>query len=991
MGNKDTTQTSSQTYGPPDWVKQGYQQLFGQAQNTAQTPYNKKTNQNVANLDPGQTNAINAIQGSTGVAQPYLDQASQYAQQGAAPITGADIQSYQNPWTDQVVNATQADFAHQNAQQAEATNSNAAKIGALTGDRSQVAQQIQQESQNRTQNPVIANLRSQGFNTAAGLAETDKGRQGQAAYTMGNLGNEAQQTALTGQQAALGASGLNQQQQQTQLNASSGNAKQQSAYPFQTQQWLAGLESGIGSLSGGQSSGTQTTPGPNIGSQIVGAGLTLASFSDERLKSDIEEIGQTHDGQPIYRYRMGDSPRTEIGLLAQNVEQTHPDAVGQSQGFKTVNYKTATDGAVHRAEGGGVMPYGDSYVPNVQISHGSGPQPAQMSGGQGGGGQSHSGGIGDMMKDFAHAHDGMSKLGEKMRTTNSDGGWSTTVNPSGPEGWGNYLGNTLGGWGDKISSGIGAMGNSGMPTGGFAGMMPEGASGGFASMLPDMGGGGGFGLGSMLGGFADGGEVDDDTDTDTATGGDGGISDLLPDDTGAYAGPDSKSFIDQGAAYNPVDAPAPVHQKEESHREGPLFGMIDEKYRPAMLAAGLGMLASRSPNFGNAVGEGGLAGVNAYHASQKTALAAKHIDNETARLHQAADQAQALMKLRTQIYQTNNRNVESQITHRDAMAPLQIAKAKAEAQKETRLQALYDRLLPNRGAPASSGSPPQDQTPGAPSDGPSSPPGVPGVSVDGGPPPQSGFSPNAGAIPQHGDKTAVTGAPMPSMQTTPDYYSDEDQQNLALALISPRAATAMASSPGRLLRAEQAKTVGKELGSVEERQRAGTQVLKGFGDLRDAIAGADDATVSAALGPYNMSQVPPSERSWSLSALRDPNTMTRPQADAAYRPTPQREKIWNFQNLVTHLVDGLTEEFVASAGRSGVQMSDARQKVFEETMGRMRQATSKSEALKIAGHAEDIIRDSFALPRAAPTPKADLSKMSIDELKALRAKAAGGQ
>lgn len=681
MGNKDTTATSSQTYGPPDWVKQRYQSLFGQAEQTAQTPYNKKTNSQVADLDPGQAAAIRAIQGSTGVAQPYLDQAAQYAQRGAAPVTGADIASYQNPWTDQVVNATQADFAHQNAQQDEATNSNAAKIGALTGDRSQVAQQIQHESQNRTQNPVIANLRSQGFNTAAGLAETDKGRLGQAAYTFGNLGNEAQQTTLQGQMAALQASGLNQQEAQAQLNATTANAKQQSAYPFQTQQWLAGLESGIGSLSGGTSNGTQTTPGPSVAGQVAGAALTgLSLFSDERLKSDIEEIGKTHDGQPIYRYRMGNSPRTEMGLLAQNVEQTHPDAVGQSQGYKTVNYKTATDDAVRRADGGGVTPYGDSYVPNVQVSHGAGPQPYQQQGGQGGGSGGHSsGGIGDMLKDFQHAHGTFSDLGKKLRTsTDPESGWSTTVNPSGPEGWGNYLSNTVGGWGDSLSSGIGAMGNAGLPTGGFMDMIP---SGGFASMLPEIGGlssfggGGGFGMGSM--GFAEGGEVDD------------GIADLVQDDSGAYgmaappisASP-SRMDLGQGVAgmHMPqappshVAAPAPMPvvpapstpaaalpARHDEEAQGPLFGLIDEKYRSAMLAAGLGMLASRSPNFGNAVGEGGLAGVQAYAHQQKATIDARKVDLEAQRMAAMATQSQERLRQASEAMKLRSDQAHNQI------------------------------------------------------------------------------------------------------------------------------------------------------------------------------------------------------------------------------------------------------------------------------------------------------------------------------------------
>lgn len=645
MGSKDNTSTSSQTYGPPEWVADSYKKLFANAQQTAQTPYNPATGQQVAGMNAGQQTAIGAIQGATGVAQPYINQAADYARTGAAPVTGSDIASYQNPWTDQVVNATQADFAHSNAQNAQAVNSNAAKIGALTGDRSQVAQQMQQESENRTQNPIIANLRSQGFNTAAGLAEADKGRAGQAAYTFGNLGNEAQTTTLTGQQAALGASGLNQQQQQTELNAATGNAKAASAYPFQIQQWLAGIQSGIGSLAGGTSSGTQTTPGPNPWSQALGAGLSAAAlFSDARLKDDIEEIGKTHDGQPIYRYRMAGRPETQIGLMAQDVERRHPEAVGSSQGFKTVDYKAATDGSVINrgyADGGGVVPYGGSYLPDMAIAHGNGPQPGQMpSAPQQQGGSS--GGIMDMMKDFHAAHGAMSKIGQKARTTTDPAsGWSTTVNPSSPQGWGDYIGNTLNGWGGELSSGIG----------------------------------------SLFHGFADGGEVDD-------------VTDLYPGDdnvyaaTPAYAPPmaDTRPQMPQQVprmammpGVNPgvlaasgglPQGPAPqsmpqpqqgVASAQPSERQGPLFGLIDDKYRGAMLAAGLGMLTSKSHNFGNAVGEGGIAGLQQYSGEKKAAIDQRKVDISAQHMAAMAEQAQARLKTASEALKLKDEQAHNQV------------------------------------------------------------------------------------------------------------------------------------------------------------------------------------------------------------------------------------------------------------------------------------------------------------------------------------------
>jgi hypothetical protein len=79
-------------------------------------------------------------------------------------------------------------------------------------------------------------------------------------------------------------------------------------------------------------------------------------MSDRRVKEDIKQVGETNDGQPIYRFKYKGEDQTQIGLIAQDVEKSHPEAVGSMGGIKTVDYKKATDGAVERADGGGVYP-----------------------------------------------------------------------------------------------------------------------------------------------------------------------------------------------------------------------------------------------------------------------------------------------------------------------------------------------------------------------------------------------------------------------------------------------------------------------------------------------------------------------------------------------------------------------------------------------------------------------------------------------------------
>ena len=190
---------------------------------------------------------------------------------------------------------------------------------------------------------------AQGAQTAQQLAAL-----GQQGYTMGagtaqqlaGLGTGAQSAALQGAQAQLAAGQIGQQTQQAQDTAQYQQFLQERGYPFQVAQFLANIAMGTGALSGSTTSGTQTSPG--------------GFFSDKRLKNDVKEIGETHDGQPIYSYKYNGDDRTQIGLMAQDVEKKHPDAVGLMGGYKTVDYKKATEGAerTHKDMGGGLVPDG---------------------------------------------------------------------------------------------------------------------------------------------------------------------------------------------------------------------------------------------------------------------------------------------------------------------------------------------------------------------------------------------------------------------------------------------------------------------------------------------------------------------------------------------------------------------------------------------------------------------------------------------------------
>jgi hypothetical protein len=78
--------------------------------------------------------------------------------------------------------------------------------------------------------------------------------------------------------------------------------------------------------------------GGGLAQGIGAAGGAAAFFSDKRLKTDIKKVGKTEGGLPIYTYKYKGDNRTQMGVMAQDVEKKTPKAVSEVGGFKAVDY-----------------------------------------------------------------------------------------------------------------------------------------------------------------------------------------------------------------------------------------------------------------------------------------------------------------------------------------------------------------------------------------------------------------------------------------------------------------------------------------------------------------------------------------------------------------------------------------------------------------------------------------------------------------------------
>jgi hypothetical protein len=157
------------------------------------------------------------------------------------------------------------------------------------------------------------------------------------------------------------------------------------------------------------------------------------------------------------------------------------------------------------------------------------------------------------------------------------------------------------------------------------------------------------------------------------------------------------------------------------------------------------------------------------------------------------------------------------------------------------------------------------------------------------------------------------------------------------------------ADPTYQMRAKQATTMGENAARRAEGRVAGAKILRSYAQLRHSFDTAPDDVLTGAIGPYNTEPY----SGWMPLV----HGMTVPQAKSAYFG---KNDSWNLQNLFGHDVHGITNAFIANAGK-GINVSDERQKMFDATMRDFMRATDRKSAQEILDHAKAIISNDFYL------------------------------
>lgn len=328
--------------------------------------------------------AVNAGAGAlTNVANGnYTSSASPTYNQANSVLSNELSPGYLNPWSTpgfsnvvnntlaSVVPATSASFINggrsdsglaQRAQTMAATDA----VGQLAQNQYNTNQQIQQgaaglasqNNQNATTNAInaasgantiygtIGGLQSNAATQAGSNFLTQQGNQLKA----GSLAPVIDQTQMGDITQALNTSGMSQTDMQNQIAAAMARYNYGQMQPWNQLGLYENAITGTGSPGG-----TTTTQQPyfdntmaNVASGVgtaASAAMIAAMFlSDRRLKTDIKKIGESDSGFPLYSFRYKhEGPMSQhIGLMAQDVKKSMPDAVVNTPVGMAVNYTKA--------------------------------------------------------------------------------------------------------------------------------------------------------------------------------------------------------------------------------------------------------------------------------------------------------------------------------------------------------------------------------------------------------------------------------------------------------------------------------------------------------------------------------------------------------------------------------------------------------------------------------------------------------------------------
>ncbi len=263
---------------------------------------------------------------------PDENMAFDRARTGIAPTPDSfnqDISMLMNPYDEYVINGINREAQGQNS----LVNQAGMQAGQMGSNRNFLANS--DIEQNRLNN--IGQFRQSQYNTAVSnaLGPLADLKQGDINNLYG-IGNLQRGLDLQTKQAPFNALGAGTDILANLMHEGQGTK----ATTVKTGGGLGGLLGGIGQIGGAVSGlgGLSSAAGAaGLGSTLGSIGSALAMFSDPRLKENIKFVGR-ENGHNVYEFSYRGEPQRFIGVMADEVQETHPEAVEEIEGYLAVNY-----------------------------------------------------------------------------------------------------------------------------------------------------------------------------------------------------------------------------------------------------------------------------------------------------------------------------------------------------------------------------------------------------------------------------------------------------------------------------------------------------------------------------------------------------------------------------------------------------------------------------------------------------------------------------
>lgn len=404
LGGKPKSSSSTTTVQVPSWLDTQNQRLVNRAVTASNTPYVAYTGQRVADLSADTLRGQQLARDLVGRYTPLMNRSSELAnlfgQRAQTGPSATDIQSRMNPYIQNVLDITRRKIGEQSGDQLANLRSQAALSNVFGGSRNAIKESQLYKNTAQLMSDAEAEGMANAYQNALGLWNQQNQDILGASQNLGRVAASGQELDTNDFSNLLKTGEITRLLEQQKLDTKYEDFDKERAYPYEQLNFLSNILNPMTSYyAGGTTTGQQRNGGGSTLGNIIGMGANIASivsaipWSDRRLKENIKKVGKLDNGLPVFRYNFKGDPKTQIGVMAQDVEKVNPKAVAELGGAKMVDYKEAT----RKFMGGGeVTREGKAKELKQAPSKGSSLPGAPNFGSDGGGDEGGMGGMGGL-------------------------------------------------------------------------------------------------------------------------------------------------------------------------------------------------------------------------------------------------------------------------------------------------------------------------------------------------------------------------------------------------------------------------------------------------------------------------------------------------------------------------------------------------------------------------------------------------------------------